>query len=166
MKEILLNHNKITLVDDEDYDRVMQYKWYAHNASIGCMWYAIRIIRIKNEYWNKKYIAMHRFILNLDDSEKRQVDHKDRNGLNNQKHNLRLATNNQNQANRPKPYGESKYKGVTKERSTGKWVARIRINGKKTHLGTFLTEEDAGKAYDIAAKQIFSEFAYLNFPNE
>lgn len=89
------------------------------------------------------------------------VDHRDHNGLNNKRSNLRVATNGQNQANRRT---SAQYRGIFKDRS-GKWVARIRQPvGKREYLGYFSDPEEAARAYDRAAVRIHGEFALLNFP--
>ena len=103
---------------------------------------------------------MHREIMGFPEN---NIDHWDRNGLNNQEHNLREATDQQNCLNR-KPYGTSKYKGVYLD--GGSIRAIIKVNKKNTDLGSFKTQEDAARAYDKMAKEHHKEFAYLNFPNE
>jgi hypothetical protein len=94
------------------------------------------------------------------------VDHRDRNGLNNTKQNLRLATRSQNNCNTMHRRGSSKYRGVSREKETGKWKCKICFNGICIYLGLFEAEEDAARAYDKAAKELHGEFASLNFPAE
>lgn len=94
-----------------------------------------------------------------------EVDHEDRNGLNNQSSNLRAATSSQNQANKRKyKNGTSTYRGVCWKKDRGTFHAQISINGKTRSLGYFTNEEDAARAYDAAALKQFGEFARLNFP--
>jgi HNH endonuclease/AP2 domain len=94
-----------------------------------------------------------------------EIDHKDRNRLNNQRDNLRSATRQEQVQNTTKRKNTaSKYKGVSWWKN--KWKARIVINGKSIHLGYFDNEEDAARAYDRAAKRAFGEFMVLNFPEE
>lgn len=154
MKKIKLTQGKYALIDDEDFDRVNQYKWCAHKEHN--IWYAIR------KYKGKQLlIRMHRFIINA--QQNRQVDHIDGNGLNNCKANLRTCTHNQNQRNRYAIRGTSKYKGVHWHNVNKKWIAQITKNNKNTYLGSHVNETNAAKAYDEKAIEFFGKFANLNF---
>jgi hypothetical protein len=165
MKEIALTRGLFAMVDDEDYEYLNQFNWYALKKKYT--YYAVR--------WNNvrpRLLLMHRVIMKINDS--RQVDHRNHSGLDNQKHNLRVCTNAQNQMNK-RPTGKSKYLGVTitikksdsKKRSIDYkyFHAGISINSKQTHLGSYDTEEAAARAYDEAAKRYHGEFAFLNFPD-
>jgi HNH endonuclease/AP2 domain len=89
-----------------------------------------------------------------------KIDHKDRNGLNNKWSNLRLASDQQNQANRQRGINNtSGYKGVFWHKSSRKWCSAIMVNGKNKWLGTFISPEDAQVAYLAAAKMYFGEYA-------
>ena len=102
------------------------------------------------------------FILNLTDLP--CVDHKDRNSLNNHLSNLRWCTRKENQQNRSKNNnGTSMYKGVSFHKRSNKWLAQIRHNGQRIHLGYFNDESEAARAYDRKASELFREFAVLNF---
>lgn len=96
------------------------------------------------------------------------VDHKDGNGLNNTRENLRLALQKQNAKNRQKvAVGSSRFKGVHWSKTHRVWVARIQTDGRGYHLGTFDKEEDAARAYDEAAIRFHGEYARLNLlPNQ
>ena len=155
--KIKLTFGKVAIVDAEDYDRVSMYNWCAVHDS-RC-WYAHTFKR------DGTPLAMHRLILNAPKG--LFIDHIDHNGLNNRKSNLRLCTNRQNQQNRrPTRNGSSRYKGVHWCNTHKKFRARITHNSKRIHLGYFEDEIAAAKAYDKKAKELFGEFAYLNFPAE
>lgn len=155
MKEIQLTQGKVALVDDEDYDYLMQWKWCAHK--VYNTYYASRkYTKSKNPLEGS---CMHWRIMNG-----KMIDHIDGNGLNNQKSNLRFCTNSQNQMNmRSNINSTSKYKGVCWKTRDKIWVAQIKLNQKVKHIGSFKNEEDAARAYDAKAKELFGEFARLNF---
>lgn len=158
MKEIKLTRGMFALVDDEDFEYLNQWKWNAQK--IRNNWYAVRTVWSSG---NKRHgELMHRVLLKAKTA-KEIVDHKDRNGLNNQKVNLRLCTVAQNCANRsPKKHSTSKYLGVCWIAGRGKWRADIKDSGKNKFLGQFDSEDAAANAYNAAAKEIHGEFANLN----
>jgi hypothetical protein len=154
-KRIELTYGKFAIVDAEDYARLTQYKWCAVKKSRTC--YA------KTLHLNGAILHMHRMVANAPKG--LFVDHINHDGLDNRKPNLRLCTELQNLRNkRPKYGGTSKYKGVIWSKANKKFRARIYHNGKNIQLGYFINETDASKAYDKAAKKLFGQFAYLNFP--
>lgn len=168
MKEIPLTQGKIALVDDEDFERLSQWKWHARKTTQGM--YAART------EGNQK-IFMHNELIFVDAG--KEVDHKDGDGLNNQKGNLRPATHVQNTWNsKRRSDNSSGFKGVGRWSVTstvrGKkytytyWRARIRLPGSKNGIviGYFSDKEVAARAYDVAALKHFGEFAKLNFPNK
>ena len=165
MKEIPLTQGKVALVDDRDYVNLMAIgPWHA--AKGRNTWYAVRAFRDRSGKicrW-----GMHAVLLGVRGT-KTVVDHRNGNGLDNRRANLRRASQAQNQINRAGNLRSgsmaSKYRGV-KLRRARTWEADIRINGKKTFLGSFKTAEDAARAYDAAARQYHGEFARLNFPAE
>lgn len=94
-----------------------------------------------------------------------QVDHRNRNGLDNQRGNLRSADQVQNNANAVKRSGcTSSFKGVAWDKRSGKWVAYINAEGRRVSIGAFRDEEQAARAYDERARAAFGSFARLNFP--
>ncbi len=158
-RRIKLTQGQYAKVDPEDFETLNQFKWCA--AKDYDTFYAIRFARTANN--KKTTVKMHRQIMNAKKTD--IVDHKNHDGLDNRKKNLRIATASQNNANRKrgKNYGTSKYKGVIKDTSSGKWRAGISYNGKHIHLGMFDDEIEAAKAYDEAAKKYYGEYAVLNF---
>lgn len=159
---IELTRGYVAVVDDEDYEELSRHKWGAHIDKNNV--YARRLQR-KTEYGNSKPkpVYMHRQILGVADR-RIDVDHRDHDGLNNRRQNLRLGSRSQNNGNRLKSGGTSVFKGVCWDPENGKWRAQIHLGGKKRCLGRFVDEEVAAKAYDSAAREQFGEFARLNFP--
>ena len=151
-KEIPLSLGYVSLVDDEDYDYLNQWKWHY------CDGYARRNVYEKGSR-KPIPIRMHRVILNANKGE--YVDHINGNRINNQKENLRLCTYSQNNMNK-KRHSDSKsnYKGVSKHRS--KWRATITKEYKTYYLGLYKTDIEAAIAYNEKATELFGEFAVLN----
>jgi len=153
MKEIQLTKGFVTIVDDEDYEWLNQWKWHASKRNDK--FYASRRLGKHG-----KFIHMHRLLLGLSEDDKTMPDHVDRDTLNNQRNNLRVATRSQNNANK-KQIGKSGFMGVF---PSGKntFFARIRKDKKNIYLGNFSTKELAAVAYNIAAIIHHGEFANLN----
>ena len=155
--------NSFTQVDDEDFDYLNQWKWTASKPrASGSVSYATRAESVNGKV---KLFLMHRVILGLTDS-KILGDHKDRNGLNNQRLNLRIADFSQNASNRTSINKTSKYLGVSWDNRKGGWRACITFKGKTHKISRHRGiggEEAAAKAYDKKAKEIHGEFANLNF---
>lgn len=158
----LRRRNKPSLwavVDLADLERVQRYRW--HSVKIRQRTYAQTTIRRNG---GKTHIYLHRYI--LDAPARALVDHVDHDGLNNRRSNLRLATATGNVRNaRLRSDNPSGYKGVAQTPS-GRWRARIVVEGKRIWLGTHVTAGDAACAYDAAAREYFGQFACLNFPSE
>jgi hypothetical protein len=155
MKEIPLTQGKVALVDDEDFERVIQFKWHA--IWDGFNWYAGSYLGSRGQM--KKVTRMHQLII----PGHARLDHRDGNGLDNQKSNLRPATNAQNTSNRRKHSGSNNtYKGVCFHKANKSWGASIAFMGHKFHLGYYASEIDAAVSYNHAACAYFGEFARLN----
>lgn len=158
MKKIELTRGKFALVDDEDFEFLNQWKWYAQKSGKD-RFYAVRCAMDDGK---KKYIYMHRQILALTD---RNIygDHINGDSLNNQRSNLRVSTHKQNIRNcRSNGTNGSKYKGITFDKPTQKWRAQIMVDRKHYYLGIYEKDTDAAMAYNEAAKKHFGEFARLN----
>lgn len=142
------------LVSLQDADRVLAHRWTCSLA--GHLRYAVR------EYRGKR-IYLHRFITGA--MAGHSVDHIDGDGLNCQRHNLRMASRKNNNRNRRKTDRpcSTEFKGVDR-RKNGSYRAQISTDGKRKFLGYFADPQDAARAYDAAALQHFGEFACLNFP--
>ena len=153
MKEIKLSQDKIALVDDDDFEYINQFKWYAEKSTNT--FYAGR-------KGGKTTIRMHREIMKtqLENNIGKFIDHKDGNGLNNQKYNLRTCTQAENGRNRHCVNNSSGYLGVCKKGK--KWYAQIKVNKKNIYLGIFKDKKDAAKAYNEAAIKYNGEFARPN----
>lgn len=117
-----------------------------------------------NAIKNKKHLQLSRFIMQAPKGF--VVDHINHDIRDNRKQNLRIATYRENMGNRGKmPYNTNEYKGITayKTKTQGiRYRARIRYKGKQLNLGTYSTPEEAAKAYNAKAIEVFGEFALLN----
>jgi hypothetical protein len=144
------------LVDDEDADLISKYKWYLSPRKHTTYLQTHHYVDGK-----RCTLYLHRLIIGAEQGQ--LVDHKNGNGLDNRRENLRFSTPSQNNMNQKGRSGTSKYKGVSYHTKDKLWAARIKLNRRSTHLGYFKLEEDAAKAYDQAALEYFGEFARLNF---
>jgi hypothetical protein len=159
MKEIQLTKGKVALVDDEDFEYLNQFKWYASRAKNG--FYVHRALKGINRKQIKT--SIHRVIMKAEKGI--IIDHVDGNGLNNQKNNLRICTLGQNQMNRGAQLNnKSGFKGVHYFNNTTdkNWIAKISYNKKIIYLGSYSNPIDAARAYNEAAIKYHGEFANLN----
>ncbi len=158
MKEIQLTKGYVALVDDEDFEMVSQFKWQAQVCENTT--YAIR--SIKKDDGSTSTQRMHRFIMGVTDPNV-QVDHRCQNGLDNQKHNLRIATQSQNNKNRRvSKNNTSGYKGVHFDRKMGKFRATYRFSGKSISAGHFDCPMEAARHYNQCARDNGEGFELLN----
>ena len=153
MIEIPLTQGKVALVDDEDGGTVSPHRWYAKRE--GRVWYAYRNVPSITTKSGYTTLAMHRYLTDY-----RMVDHKNGNGLDNRRSNLRPADRKRNGANRG-PNTAYLLKGVIVA-PNGKFRARITVDGHQKHLGVFHSYQEAAEAYDAAALLYFGEFARIN----
>ncbi len=158
IRYIPLTRGQFAIVDAADYEELAQYNWFANgNGKLG--FYAARRLP------DGKQQFMHRAL--MDPPPGMVVDHIDGNRANNRRTNLRVCTTKQNVRNsRAVPGSSSRFKGVHFDKQTGKWVATICCDGKSIYLGSFNDETEAARAYDRKARQLFGEFARLNFPED
>lgn len=145
------------IVDDCDIQYVQQYTWYAFEGRRT--YYAHR--HVYNSDGNRTMSLLHRELLSANDAQK--VDHKDRNGLNCVRGNLRIATRAQNAHNTVYKVGKSGYRGVYA--MGNRFVARITTDGFQMYIGIYGSAKEAAKAYDKEALEIYQDFAFLNFPS-
>ena len=146
------NSQKMIIVDDEDYDRLVCYSWYLQPRSHS--------VQRRDYSLEKSNISIASDVMQKLGY---MYDHIDGNPLNNQKSNLRRCTYSTNAMNRKKIDGTvSKYKGVSWSKQHNKWMAKIGINGSRIYLGLHDSEEEAAMAYNRKAVELFKEFANLN----
>jgi hypothetical protein len=147
-------------IDETDAEKIAPYRWHAR-VDRGGTWRITTTIVAADGKKTTPYLP--RLILNAPAD--RLVDHKDGNGLNNTRSNLRLATRAQNNRNRRiNKTASGGFKGVVRRDSS--WEARIRADGARMQLGRFKSAEEAARMYDSAACHFYGEFARLNFPGE
>ena len=156
-KEIQLTQGKVAIVDDEDFDYLNQWKWFANNHN--GKFYVGRSITVSK---NKKIrIYMHRFIMKPE--KVMVIDHLDSNPLNNQKNNLRICTHAENMRNsKINTNNKSGYKGVSFQENRNNYRASIKFNNKTINIGNYIDPIDAARAYNEAALKYHKEFAHIN----
>jgi hypothetical protein len=156
--EIDLGKGHVAVIDDEDAELVTGFKWYAMKTKEGKFYAA----GWKHMPPGRFFVHLHRLIANALPGE--IIDHADRDPLNCRRSNLRRGTRQQNCWNKGpvRKQTTNKYKGVFLCRQTGRFRARIVHNWKQIYLGYFDSEEDAARAYNAKATELFGKFAYLN----
>ena len=159
MKTINLSKGYETIVDDDMYNYLNQWKWSAQKGRNT--YYAVHSSKPQNG--KQKSICMHREILGLKAGDGRHTDHINGDGLDNRRCNLRICTRSQNHQNRHSIRGTSQFKGCSWYKRDKNWEVSITLNSRKIHLGYFDNEIEAAKAYDKKAGELFGEFAKCNF---
>lgn len=154
MREITLtNSEKVALVDEEDFEELSKWSWYLHNDGS-----AVRRKSLLDGSRTSWIERMHREIMGLSRGEKKVVDHRNGIRLDNRRANLRICTQAENMLNcKVRKTSSTGLKGVAKNASG--WLAYIRINGKKKHLGSFETAERAYEFACLARELLHGEFA-------
>jgi hypothetical protein len=162
-KEIKLTQGQIAIVDNEDYDRVKGYTWFANNWTGSS-----KLLSAKTwvEKGGKRHlVSLHRFLLNLPSNS--SVLFRNDNPLDCRRSNMEIVTpKDACRTGRLKRNNTSGYKGVTWSTQKGRWRAFIKVDRRQIHLGFFDDPVEAAHAYDDAARKYFGKFARLNFPRE
>lgn len=153
--QIDVGHGRKAMIDQEDHARVSGYQWSSFR--INRVWYAATEVKDGGRLY------LHRFLLNAVTGS--EVDHRNGDGLDCRKSNLRTATHQQNLANQQLSVANrSGYKGVSRSLRGDKWVAQTKLKGRHVSFGYFRNIEDAARAYDAGMAALHGEFARLNFP--
>jgi hypothetical protein len=142
-KTIPLTQGMFAMVDEEDYERIGNLKWYYDKTGYAC----------RRDMKTRKIVRMHRIIMEVKD--KNEVDHINGNGLDNRKSNLRICSHADNSKNmKIQKNNTSGFKGVCWDKQAGKWRARI---GAKL-VGLYKDKYEAVLAYEKASSEQFEEF--------
>ena len=154
MRQLKLTQDQYTLVDDDVYEWASKYKWYT--GKNGNTAYVVRKYYIDKISKKRRNMALHHCIIGFP-LNKKQVDHIDGDGLNNQRSNLKIVTvrgNSQNRRERRIGKKSSKYVGVFWHKRIKKWQVSLQLNGKSKHLGYFDDELLANEIYTNAVKNL------------
>lgn len=149
MKEIPLSRGQVALVDDEDYEWLMQWKWYAAWERRTNTFYAVR--RGSPASGKRRLVSMAREILGLREGDRREADHIHHKTLDNRRDQLRIVTRQQN------VWNQNHAKGYAWEPKKHRYRASITVNGRLRRLGRFRTPEEAHEAY-MKAKALLHSF--------
>jgi hypothetical protein len=166
MKLISLSKGKAyAIVDDEDFDYLNQWKWKFNKGRAMRNQHIGTVGNWRDGKRKDKAVLMHRVIMG--EPEGMDVDHENRNALDNRKANLRICTHAENRRNN-KIYSNNTigYKGVYWDKRKLKYYTQISFMGKKYTLALFESAEEAAKEYDHVARQLYGEFATLNFEGD
>ena len=166
--EVPLTRGYVAVIDAADAEKVLAFRGHALVTATGV--YAVgrpypRLVRGARNSVKPPKVLLHRFLLNASESGV-EIDHRDQDGLNNRRANLRPGTRRQNMCNKRKNHGAtSKFKGVCWNRKDARWQAKIQRRGVTRYIGNFDSEAAAALAYDRAAYTYHGDFAVFNFPD-
>ena len=146
------NSKKRILIDDKNFDLLSKFTWVVCGKGGS----------VKANVLGKNNVSIAWLVLGQPPKGK-EVDHINRNPLDNREINLRFCSKSQNQMNKGlQKNNTSGYKGVHKSKNRKRWKAELKHNGKRLYLGTYNTKEEAAKVYNETAKKYYGEFAWLN----
>jgi hypothetical protein len=157
--QIRLTQGFVALIDEESLPLVEQFTWFAARAR--------SLVYAHHTAWNGQKnvtVRMHRLIAGALPGQ--VVDHINGCGIDNRRANLRICSMQENVWNQKKRKGSSKYRGVTLSNTGNRWNAMISVRRKLHYIGSYLTEDDAARAYDAVAAVEYGAFARLNFPEQ
>lgn len=158
MKKVQLNgvigKGEFVLVDDNDFDKVSSFSW-----SLNTNGYAVSS-RYSKETKKSVSFYLHRFLLGVEGKKHIEVDHINRNKLDNRIKNLRVCTRRDNSCNKSQKIGISGFRGVWKNHNG--WQAVLKFRGERMCLGTYEDKKEAAKKWNEVAKKYHGEFAVLN----
>ncbi|MET3631601.1 HNH endonuclease [Burkholderia sp. 572] len=151
-KTIKTSRGKEIIVDASDFDWISSFRWHIDNKG-----YAITNVSLGGS--DQAQVKIHRMVMGLSNGDPKIVDHINGNKLDNRRCNLRVCTKSQNVWNQgPQKTNTTGYKGVSKN-TRGRFVAQIGCHGRKYHLGSFDTAQEAYEVYCLAADLLHGEFA-------
>ena len=162
---IHINQELYAIVDDEDYELVSRFKWYPrHTSRIIYAQCVMSMGTLTNP--NKQvfcYMLLHRLIMRPSKDE--EIDHRNHNGLDCRRANMRICNHQQNSFNRrSSTKKESSYKGVFYDKRNNNWRVKIKYHRQQIDLGRYSSEYEAALVYDRKAQELFGEYAFLNIP--
>ena len=150
MKKLELVNGGYALVDNEDYPKLKDYRWFKVQIPGGHTPYVLR--RFTEDGESKK-VYLHKQIMGVPLGSEFEVDHENRNGLDCRRKNLRVLTTAENQENtKVRTDSSSGYRGVYFHKGAGKWRAKIDLRGKRVHLGLYTNKNKAAYAYNVASE--------------
>lgn len=151
-KKVPLGNGQFAIVDDEDFELVSRYKWHTMAS------------KDKSHIYAASRLRMHRLI--IDAPPDMFVDHINGDTLDNRRCNLRLCTNAQNQQNTGSRGGSSRYKGVSFNKKSGKWIGAFLFEGRRYYCGLWDSEDDCARAVDKKRGEVCGTFASKNLYDE